>query len=539
MHRVLSLPASLLALLATALLPSALAHDSNTSPGDARIERLPDYLLSRADQTEPERRAHHEVVSKRHEAIEARLATQAPIGMRKMSGDPSEKFFPDYWFFEDLDSDSTRSAEGEDRTRDTPSPSRNKKRSADAVLQDAYQNLTTTGRFEPPLQLHQSTFGLRYSPGDLFKRDYQCPTGFHTCASIGNTGTCCTTDQTCQIITNSGIGTIGCCPSGLTCSGSVGSCDISQGYSSCPTYQNPDGCCSPGFECDNVGCKRLFNAVNECYMITDKYLEGIQGTGSATTITTTAAVVPASYGGVTTKTLVETAVVAPQGPSTVYITTTTPTATVIISAAGLSTATTVITTTVTSATAAAPVRPNSDTSTLVYTTSVNSICPTNYYRCSAYYLGGCCQVGQDCDSTNCPSMGSTTVATNSVVTVFVGTGEGITTIGAGSGTAVTTIGAGAGTVTVAAAPTTTVDPVATVVAGAGACPSAWFSCGADVGGGCCPSGYGCAATCSATQAGLPDTVQKVQPSNSAIMVRDLGYWMMGLAGVLGIGMVCL
>lgn len=258
MHRILSLPTSLL-VLATSLLPSAQTHNVlNTSPREAPIERLPDYLRPRSvDQTDLERRAHHDEVAKRHEAIEARLATQTPIGMRKMSGDATEKWFPEFWIFEDMDSDSTGSGGNIDRRQDPSSTSPDKKRSTDAGSQDGCQNLTTTGRFEPPLQFHQSTFGLRYSPGDLFKRDYQCPAGYHSCASISNTGTCCTTDQTCQIIPNAGIGKVGCCPSGATCSGSVGTCDTSQGYSSCPTYQNPDGCCLPGFHCDDIGCKRF------------------------------------------------------------------------------------------------------------------------------------------------------------------------------------------------------------------------------------------------------------------------------------------
>lgn len=153
-------------------------------------------------------------------------------------------------------------------------------------------------------------------------------------------------------------------------------------------------------------------------------------------------------------------------------------------------------------------------------------------------------MGQDCDSTNCPSVGSTAVATNDVVTVFVGTGQGITTISAGTEAAVTTtIGAGADTVSAAGLPTSTATVTATeavtVVAGNGLCPSAWFTCGADVGGGCCPLGYSCGEECSATQTGVPAEVAKVNPANSAIIVRGLGYWMMGLAGILGIGMVCL
>lgn len=233
--------------------------------------------------------------------------------------------------------------------------------------------------------------------------------------------------------------------------------------------------------------------------------------------------------GVTTQTLVSTAVIAPD-PDTVYITTTTPTSTVVINPEAFSTATQVITTTIIGPVRATSVRDPS----FVTSSAPVGVCPTGYYRCSAYYLGGCCQVGQDCQSTDCPSMASTPVATNGDdVTVYVGNGQGVTTISAGNDPVTTTVGTG---VTVAQITSSNV-PAAAV--GAGGCPQSWYACGSDAGGGCCPSGYGCAATCSATQTGLPDTVQKVAPSNGAVNSNGLEYWMIALAGMLGIGMVWL
>jgi hypothetical protein len=137
----------------------------------------------------------------------------------------------------------------------------------------------------------------------------------------------------------------------------------------------------------------------------------------------------------------------------------------------------------------------STSSTVTY-----SGCPTGFYMCSAYYLGGCCRVGRNCDTTSCPTSASTAVVTNSGLTVMA-------PIGASS-----------------AVPT-------------GSCANGWFSCAASVGGGCCPSGYGCGTSCTAMASGQSN-VGKGAPSEAA-NARACGWVLLGLGILSGSGMVFL
>ena len=123
-------------------------------------------------------------------------------------------------------------------------------------------------------------------------------------------------------------------------------------------------------------------------------------------------------------------------------------------------------TTTTTATAAPPVRPtteapSSDTRVTAAgspaTTSVATGCPTGFYMCSAVYLGGCCQVDRDCHTTSCPPTATTDIITSGLTVAVGGT--------------------------------------------AAACASGWQSCVASEGGGCCPSGYVCGASCTNTAGG--------------------------------------
>lgn len=228
--------------------------------------------------------------------------------------------------------------------------------------------------------------------------------------------------------------------------------------------------------------------------------------------------------------------ITPDGASTVYITHTHPTRTVVISAQGLSTETTVITTTITGTEASPPVRPTSVPDEL--TTTTGGICPTGYYRCSAFYLGGCCQVGRNCDSTHCPSPVSATILTNNVVTIIVDTGYGVTTITEGNVPPTSTSSPNA--ITVADTTSTVTQGQGSQDNGSSNCPRAWYTCGSNVGGGCCPNGYGCASsTCSATMAGLPHHVAKVPLDSGGTLSRGLALGLATMAGVLGLGMVWL
>lgn len=104
-----------------------------------------------------------------------------------------------------------------------------------------------------------------------------------------------------------------------------------------------------------------------------------------------------------------------------------------------------------------------------------SSCPTGFYACSAVYQGGCCRTGRDCDTTSCPVVSSTTMVSND---------------------------------------RTIVVPAPTMTGGGGRrCAQGWFSCADTVGGGCCPTGFACGSSCSAT-GGQATTLAKTSPENS-------------------------
>lgn len=119
---------------------------------------------------------------------------------------------------------------------------------------DSHRNNTCEAQ-SPLRPLAEGDFFSRmHARAALAKRQFACPAGTNSCSSIGAPDVCCGTGSTCINVNNSpGVGSVGCCPRGQTCSGSI-SCDTSNGYSSCPDAPN-GGCCIPGFRCDGIGCK--------------------------------------------------------------------------------------------------------------------------------------------------------------------------------------------------------------------------------------------------------------------------------------------
>jgi hypothetical protein len=116
-------------------------------------------------------------------------------------------------------------------------------------------------------------------------------------------------------------------------------------------------------------------------------------------------------------------------------------------------------------------------STVTSATRGDDVCPTGFYACSAVYHGGCCRTGRDCDTTSCPVTSSTTIISDGV---------------------------------------TIVAPVATTteLAGGNRCAKGWFHCADTVGGGCCPVGFACGASCTATDSAAATTVAKAQATSS-------------------------
>jgi hypothetical protein len=210
-----SLPASLLLLILTTAVPSC-------------AEPQWPYNLPAQMRYFPE----DEPLVKRGLESMQKLGKQAPVGVQKMSTDPNDMFFLDYWQFNDTDSSTSYQ------------PSANE---------------TSSDLIPPPLLVHlfqdmpqkRAWFGA-----PLVKRDFQCPANYISCAGLGASSLCCPQGNTCINIKDSGSGTVGCCPAGQNCANgvTVGSCDSSQGYQSCPGNSN-GGCCIPGYSCFSTGCK--------------------------------------------------------------------------------------------------------------------------------------------------------------------------------------------------------------------------------------------------------------------------------------------
>ena len=57
------------------------------------------------------------------------------------------------------------------------------------------------------------------------------------------------------------------------------------------------------------------------------------------------------------------------------------------------------------------------------------------------------------------------------------------------------------------------------------CAAGWFSCGSSGGGGCCPSGYSCGASCTATA-----VVVQGPATGTATVAKDNGVGRMGCWG---------
>ena len=429
-----------------------------------------------------------------------------------MSADPDEKFYLDYWSFE-----------GE----------------TDAHNFNSWTNTSSLRTLEPCVALHTNKslpIASRHLPFSLWvrslldKRDFQCPSGTNACSAIGYPNSCCPTGETCQIVPDTGLGNVGCCPAGETCAGSLSSC--SAGQTACPN--NPGGgCCIAGYTCLDVGCVYTGTAT---VVITPV-------PASTTTLTLTTVITP-SVTSASPITVTSTTVLVPvptttSTSSSIYTTTTTSTSIFISTSSEYTTTSTTHTTINNEITCSsgykscpaslgggccptdracasgaycpalsstntpnAPYRPTTDTTATTAASSISTTiagagCPTGFYACSAYYQGGCCQVGRDCSKTNCPTTASTTLVSGNGITIAAPTGNGIST-----------------------------------AILSGVCATGWQSCAATDGGGCCPAGYACGTSCTATASGGGGSVTaKEAPQSGAISMH--GTLRLGGIAVLG------
>ncbi|OAP54242.1 hypothetical protein AYL99_11343 [Fonsecaea erecta] len=488
-----ALPSSLLILI-TSSIPSVTAQD---------LDWQWPYNLPPDSKYYPE----DELLVRRDLDVQRKLQKSNPTGVRKMSGDPGEMFYLQYWGFDEQQDEEEFHMDSLD-----------------------WANATLFASFHQPVRVHDSyqnpRIFRRLLPGwHLFaERDFQCPTGTSACTSIDRPNSCCATGYTCQLVqdTGNGLGDVGCCPNGQVC-GDALSTSCASGYTSCPN--NPGGgCCLPGYACYQVGCVQTSTAT----ILTTP-------TPSTTTVTSYTTVTPSpstppptTHTSTTTTAPTSTKIssVSPLPPviSTVTLTVTVTSATTLplTCSSGFRSCPASLgggccptdrqcgsancpalssTSSSSSATPEPPVRPTSLTTTVETTTTTSTHstslsypvtgCPTGFYACSAYYPGGCCQIGRDCASTSCPALPSTTLVSGSTLTIVAPTGPGIT------------------------APATQVT---------GSCAHGWSSCAPSVGGGCCPSGYVCGVTsCNvpADVTGGGKGVGKEAPVNAAASERKL------------------
>ena len=243
-------------------LPSALlVHPSNvqaqTTPNDLQWP----YNLPPNVKYYPE----HEQLVRRNMEIQIRLGSQRPVGVRKMTQDIGEMFFLEYWHFGDEAVQAENTGNGESRKTQVDCGS---EKSLDEALEHS-GNHTMSRPPQPPLLLHSNMptvsplVGryLRQGEPGLVSRDFTCPAGTLSCAAISRPNSCCSSGLTCTIITDTGLGDVGCCSASFPCGGQVTSCPA--GYTACPAIQG-GGCCIPGYQCSGVGCKcthQLWNRV--------------------------------------------------------------------------------------------------------------------------------------------------------------------------------------------------------------------------------------------------------------------------------------
>lgn len=198
------------------------------------------------------------------------LEGKRPLKVTKMSSDEGEKFFMEYWSFDDSQfySQATYQSDSKD-----PNPSR-----VDDDQDGSWINQSFSPAFRPSVPWHQQRSQDEHSQMRLEaiispkpnieslhnisdstatmnqpqKRDFNCPTGTNDCSAIGHPNSCCPTSDNCFAIQDTGLGSVGCCLKGSTCGGSIRNCDPSN--IGCPASLG-GGCCIQNYICMGVGCK--------------------------------------------------------------------------------------------------------------------------------------------------------------------------------------------------------------------------------------------------------------------------------------------
>ena len=237
--KILGLPASILFLVAS------YSQTIDADDGNAAV-RWPFSLLSKLEWPG----------SANRDVDPANSVGRMPPGVFKMTEDEGEKFYMEYWQF----GGSTPRAPMLD-IASTPSLRRRDEKEEALLL----ANLSIPISYRPAFALHTEhdfqSPDLRVREREaltlLQTRQFSCPTGTSSCSAIGYPNSCCATDETCFQIPDTGLGSVGCCPSGASCGGTITTCDAPN--TACPDNNGGDftggGCCIPDYVCAGVGCK--------------------------------------------------------------------------------------------------------------------------------------------------------------------------------------------------------------------------------------------------------------------------------------------
>lgn len=188
---------------------------------------------------------HVDSLFQRDAVAEPSLPQKPARGLKKMSDDEGEKFYFHYWQFDDgLPVTAMSNYTGSDDAYPLDGDRGDKIQNRSYPLRPALapeERQASSRRAVTP----------RYIPR-LFRRDFKCPVGTAACSGIDRPKRCCGEDDTCTLIQDTGSGDVGCCPKGQTCSDTIGSCPGE--YSTCSESLG-GGCCIPGYECVQGGCK--------------------------------------------------------------------------------------------------------------------------------------------------------------------------------------------------------------------------------------------------------------------------------------------
>ncbi|KAI6250541.1 hypothetical protein HI914_01185 [Erysiphe necator] len=384
------------------------------------------------------------------------------VGVMKMTADEGQKFFHKYWIYE-----------GDDYLDDS--------RDANLSKRDEYGNFSSVPMAPFIRPLLPSMFGSpqgseerpdgvleRRNPAAVLaylqKRDFQCPKGTADCSAIGHPNSCCPLSDVCFAIEDTGLGPVGCCRRGKKCGGTINNCNNSN--TPCPSSLG-GGCCLQNYVCGGVGC-----VINPTMVITTiiTVTTMISSSSEIATITTTS-IPPIPYtSGFQSCSTDSEANCTDKNTCTSVNNCNSPS---IISTSALSIDPGDI-----------PVRPTSLNSFPPSKSQDDQTCPLGFYACEAFYVGGCCRTGRNCDTTSCPPRTSTNLVGNSVtIQVPVGTDASLTRA-------------------------------------SGSCATGWASCALNEGGGCCPSGWKCGLTnCIDEKAMATTTISK--ESHSYATKKDI------------------